>query len=533
MDCKQKILIVGDVNGKLKTFFARMENVNKKTGPFDLILCVGSFFGSSPEMAELEDYKKKLKTVPVPTYILGPNDESTAKFYKEAQDGDICPNLSLLGKRGIFTTSSGLKIAYVSGVEAGQSDTNGSVPDWKFTREDVVTVRDSCLAGKSNMGDYRGVDLLLTSQWPEAIKPNVKCTSKLISWLSDAIKPRYHICGLNADYYEPAPYRNKPDKNTQMELATRFIALADFGNPEKKKHIYALNLTPVEKMRIIELIQKTTDETVSPYVGINFNDNDTDQKDRKGNQYFYDLNNTYDDQGGRKRRSQGNRISGNQQDQQKRAKPTFDQEKCWFCLSSGSVEKHLIISVGEHFYLALAKGPINESHILIVSVTHIQNASLLSPEQWAELEKFKQALSQFYKDREETILMFERNYKTGHMQINAVGIDNNVVWKIKHVLEDKSEEHNITLETVPKATSPADLPQKCPYFVAELPDDTMAVTRQMKYFPIHFGREIICADNLLNCEEKIDWRQCNLDTAEEKSIVDNFRESFKPYDFTL
>lgn len=527
MDSKQKILIVGDVNGKFKSFFARLENVNKKTGPFDLAICVGNFFGPSPEINILNEYKNNRSTILVPTYILGPNDEGSANFYKDLKDNDICPNLSFLGKRGVYATSSGLKIAYVSGTEA--DDTPKSVPEWKFIKEDVSAVRDSCIASKSNMGDFRGVDLLVTSQWPAGIKDDAANTSKLISWLADAIKPRYHICGLNGDYHEPPPYRNKPDKNTQMELATRFIALADFANPEKKKNIYALNVTPVEKMRILELIQKTTDEMVSPYTKMSFFERDRGIKEDRGNQYFYDMN-AYDDNS-RKRRSQGNRISGNQE--QKRTKPSFDQEKCWFCLSSGSIEKHLIISVGEHFYLAMAKGPVNETHILILSITHIQNASLLATEQWTELNKFKDALTQFFKDREETIFLYERNYKTGHLQINAIGVDNNVAWKIQHVLEDKSEEHNITLETVSKPLAPSDLPQKCPYFVAELPDGKVMFTKQMKNFPLHFGREIICADNLLNCEEKIDWRQCNLEKEEEEALTIRFRDSFKPYDFTL
>lgn len=34
----------------------------------------------------------------------------------------------------------------------------------------------------------------------------------------------------------------------------------------------------------------------------------------------------------------------------------FDKSKCWFCLASPSVEKHLIIAVGSTAYLALAKG---------------------------------------------------------------------------------------------------------------------------------------------------------------------------------
>lgn len=55
-------LIVGDVKGKFKSFFARIENVNKKSGPFDLVLCVGSFFGPAAEVAELNEYKSKRKS---------------------------------------------------------------------------------------------------------------------------------------------------------------------------------------------------------------------------------------------------------------------------------------------------------------------------------------------------------------------------------------------------------------------------------------------------------------------------------------
>lgn len=40
----------------------------------------------------------------------------------------------------------------------------------------------------------------------------------------------------------------------------------------------------------------------------------------------------------------------------KRARVEMDQSKCWFCLASPSVEKHLIIAVGNTAYLALAKG---------------------------------------------------------------------------------------------------------------------------------------------------------------------------------
>lgn len=61
------------------------------------------------------------------------------------------------------------------------------------------------------------------------------------------------------------------DEITQLELCTRFISLAEVGNVKKEKYIYALSLKPVEKMRIIELIQKTTNEILCPFASLNYN----------------------------------------------------------------------------------------------------------------------------------------------------------------------------------------------------------------------------------------------------------------------
>lgn len=67
-------------------------------------------------------------------------------------------------------------------------------------------------------------------------------------------------------------FRLASDQTTQLELCTRFIALAEFGNVKKEKYIYALSLAPVEKMRVVDLIQKTTNEVKCPFADISFDD---------------------------------------------------------------------------------------------------------------------------------------------------------------------------------------------------------------------------------------------------------------------
>lgn len=557
-------MVCGDVRGNFKLLFNRIETINKKSGPFELLLCVGDFFADNND--ELQAYLTGNKqgkfplntisiwfciyenssfTVTVPTYILGPTGPNSCDHYSTLNDGELCSNLTYLGKRGLYTISSGIKIAYVSGVESASEKS-----DWTFDKEDVKAVRNSCLASRTSAGEFRGVDILITSQWPQGIYEKEKNTSKLISWLATEIKPRYHFCGLNGVYHEPAPYRNSANNNTQLELASRFVALANIGNAEKSKYIYALSIVSVDKMRITELLQKTTNETSCPYEQLDLMKDTVAQSQENSSQFFYDTNSfNQNDQHGHQRKRKG---FGYQGQDQKRERRVFDQEKCWFCLSSSSVEKHLVITIGEHFYLALAKGPINEGHILILSVTHIQSASLLAEESWTELDKFKDSLRIYFKSmnffllsilfkkliililgQNKVVSFFERNYKSSHLQINVIAVDESIEWQLKNTFEDKSEEYNLDMETLPKLTAATELPAQGPYFVAELPNNTTLLTRKMKMFPLHYGREIFCAENVLNCEPKIDWKDCSLSRDEEIELVKKFRENYKPFDFTL
>lgn len=142
--------------------------------------------------------------VNVPTYILGPNRSDHSKCYENLDDGEICPNLTYLGRRGLYTVSSGLKIAYISGIEVSDSEPS-SISNFKV--EDAKAVATASLASNYTTGEYRGIDILISSQWPKGARDDEPNTSELLSWLSSEIKPRYHFCGLNDAYFEPPPFR--------------------------------------------------------------------------------------------------------------------------------------------------------------------------------------------------------------------------------------------------------------------------------------------------------------------------------------
>lgn len=95
----------------------------------------------------------------------------------------------------------------------------------------------------------------------------------------------------------------------------------------------------------------------------------------------------------------------------------------------------MIISIGKHFYVALAKGPINESHVLILPIQHILKTSILTTEEFEELKLFKQSLIVCFAERNEVVCFFERNYRSPHLQVNAVAIDADLGWKIKNTIE--------------------------------------------------------------------------------------------------
>uniref|UniRef100_S4RRW8 Uncharacterized protein n=1 Tax=Petromyzon marinus TaxID=7757 RepID=S4RRW8_PETMA len=161
-----RILACGDVNGRIDTLYGRVRTVQKKSGDFDLLLCLGSFFGASAEAEqEWEAYKNGDKKAPIHTYILGANDQSTAKYFPEVDGMELAENITYLaGRKGVFTGASGLQMAYLSGVEAAGAP-GAAGPSHTFSRRDVVSLTEPLISDAK----FRGVDILLTSPWPAGV----------------------------------------------------------------------------------------------------------------------------------------------------------------------------------------------------------------------------------------------------------------------------------------------------------------------------------------------------------------------------
>lgn len=68
------------------------------------------------------------------------------------------------------------------------------------------------------------------------------------------------------------------------------------------------------------------------------------------------------------------------------------------------------------------KGGLVDEHFLICPIEHYQSAVGQPDDVCDEVEKFKEALKNFYARNNQVPVFFERNFKTSHMQIQAVPI---------------------------------------------------------------------------------------------------------------
>lgn len=526
-DKVQKILVAGDVEGRFNQLFKRVTNVNQKNGPFSFLLCVGDFFGT--DNSQWLPYKSGALKVPLTTYVLGPHVPGLSSNYPDLKGCELCENVIYLGPNGIYPCSSGLKIMYLSGRESEDKKKT----DFSFIGDDIKSLETQC-------GSKQVIDILITGQWPKAVCNYAKkpegCDpddfgSAMISRLAFNIKPRYHFCGLEGKHYERLPYRNHKVLVESARPVTRFIGLAKVGNPEKLKWLYAFNITPGMHCTEAELNLQPADVTECPYSEAHLVNLSSQAKSQSSGaaQFFYNMNADFNDDGrGRKRKGGGDREF------ERKRMPPKPTGPCWFCLASPEVEKHLVVSVGEHVYLALAKGGLVPEHLLILPITHFQSTSDLDGDSRQEVEKFKGALRKMFKNKGKCIVFFERNYRTQHMQVQAIPVPGETLGDIKEAFMEVANENGIELDEIPKLSDIAQVaPPGTPFFYAELPSGEKLYHRVKKNFPLQFGREAVASPLILNTPERIDWRECKISQDQETELRNKIRAGFQPYDFTL
>nr|XP_027197569.1 CWF19-like protein 1 [Dermatophagoides pteronyssinus] len=557
-----KILVAGSVKGQYEKFFKRVSDVNRKAGPFDLLLCVGDFFGD-----DIDAYKELINgstELPnTPTYILSriPHQQ-LLQFHPNIDNFDqgceLIDGVTFLGRSGILTTSLGLRIAYLNGrYRKSSADNNDDDKDLDFFSEKEY---ESLIMSCQSSSDI--IDVLLTIEWPKHIFNHAgidvddsiltmieKSNSMKISQLCNSLRPRYHFVGGLVDwFYERVPYRNHKVLIETSRNVSRFLSMANIDNVKKMKWIYAFNIVPSRYLTAQEITAQPTGVSENPYRNALQEQSEQDAFEQDhSNQFRYDLSHDHGDGDSGRRSNDKRKRHGHQQDQQqqqqnrqpkeRRTNNSVDQQNCWFCLASPDVDKSLIVSIGDHSYLALAKGGLTDDHMMILPIEHIRSTVEINNDGLhEEINKFKQALTKFYQQKSMVPVFFERNFKSAHFQIQVLGLPETKTSFLREAIDEifkpfkyfelnSNEELNEIIN------------QNVPYFYFECPNHYKFVVRiqvKREFFPIQIGRQLMAHKLLLNCPERIDWKYCAKNSKKSAAeLTRTIRDSFQPFDFTL
>ncbi|KAL9224253.1 hypothetical protein vseg_000310 [Gypsophila vaccaria] len=595
-----RLLFSGDVHGRLTLLYKRYATVNKSAGPFDALLCVGQFFPDTTEqLQEFMEYIEGRREIPIVTYFIGDYGAGAPKVLSAAVSDTInqgfkleglkvCDNLFWLKGGGRFTLH-GLSVAYLSGRQSPSGQQFG-----KYTQDDVDALRA--------IAEEPGIDdLFLTNEWPTGVTyrasakdlpPEISsssCYDSTVAELVAEIKPRYHIAGSKGVFYAREPYVNEDAVHV-----TRFFGLAPVGNKDKQKFMHAISPTPSSTMSASELSMKPPNTTLSPFkIGDNIASRETNkipgESANEAQHWRYDV----------KKRSRGDReterfcfkflSSGScpqgescsfrhdaeariqsmrgvcfdflnkgkcdrgsecrflhnlvdEGEAVSRKRPKFENasrsKECWFCLSSPNLESHLIISVGENIYCAMAKGPLVDDHVLLIPIEHSPSTLSLTPDGQGELYRFQCSLRKFCKTQGKEVVFFEWITKRGtHANLQAIPFPQTRASAVKNIFNLAAKRLGFDFQMI-KYDDPSKgrellaskFDGQTGFFYVELPDSTVLAhaVEENEDFPFQFGREVL--SGLLKIPDKADWRNCQLSKDEEAEMVEAFKSQFKPFD---
>ncbi|GBM55601.1 CWF19-like protein 1 [Araneus ventricosus] len=284
--------------------------------------------------------------------------------------------------------------------------------------------------------------------------------------------------------------------------------------------LYAFNITPYCSMTSKELTNSVGPVTECPYGAEECN-----------SQFFYDMSSS----SGQQKRSTSENESYKAR---KKQNISVSQESCWFCLTNPEVQKQLLLSIGDHSYITLAKGGLVQDHLLIIPMEHVPSSINLSDSAEKEIEKYKNALVNYFHDKEYDVIFFERNFVSPHLQIQIVPIPKSRTSGITETIIEFAASQGLKFTELSKFSVLKQVaPPKKSYFYIEVVVNKKYNGKLLHViegnFPLQFGRMMLASKTILNVPDRVDWKECKMSPDEELRAAEDFRQSFKRYDFTI
>ncbi|KAK4539321.1 hypothetical protein LTR36_000783 [Oleoguttula mirabilis] len=537
-----KIVILGDINGKLSEVFGKLTTLHSKQN-FAFALIAGNLF-ADPDTATDDDNQELVKllqgsiSVPLPTYFaLGRRALPAAVTEKlESSLGELCPNLTVLGRKVSIKTSEGFRLVAVGGQHVDITDE----PMSQYT----ATYKDTDAAAATK--GLVDADILLTSDWPANVRDGANAQYvgdapagvQSISDLCTALKPRYHF-SISDTFYEREPFFHD---GPSPRSVTRFLSLAPYGNASKQKWIYAFSLEPSAPPPSLG-----AGITASPFTATRKRKLVSQEDNYNNFRYANGSGDApYERGGGRGKRQ--------------RYQPPPKPDECFFCLSNKNCETHMIASIGSDVYLTIAKGslPLRSTfpslnfpgHILLIPLQHSPTMSAIADKEArqstvTEMQRYRGAL--------QSMLVAKSKGEDGRSQLGAVtweisrssGV--HLHWQfmpvpvdlIQRGLVEAAFDVEAENSTYPKfVKSYKDMEEaeegdflKVMIWSESLRKEMVLPLDKSFRFDLQFGRRVL--GKLLGLEKRAHWKDCAQSQAEEEADAAAFKEAFKAFDFSL
>ncbi|KXX80807.1 hypothetical protein MMYC01_202935 [Madurella mycetomatis] len=539
--------VFGSVNGQLRSAFGKLSALHAKN-VFSFAIATGNLFGEAQDDDELTDLLDGRIEIPCSTYFtVGSTPLPTRVVERIEKEEEVAPNLHYLGKRSVTKTSEGVRIVTLGGM----LDLNIVAGLSKEQHEPFHTEGDAkTLRGANN------ADILLTTMWPADVWNNsskakemqvgatTAASSQTIAELCEALKPRYHFA-MSPDNFcferEPFfPEAAEEDKEKGISI-TRFISLAPWLNPAKAKSMYAFTLNREA------VISPPPGSTLSPFFKPATRKRTADQTGFSRFAHSHDNDH-------RRRKHRRERS------------PPPGPDRCFFCLSNPNLPTHMVCSIGEHAYLATAKGPLPAAdtfkkqgldfpaHFVITPFTHAASLSTAAMSEdeaksaFGEMKRFRESLQgmvSLMSKRKLGAVTWEINRARNihvHWQflpVSAEMVSKGLVEAGFRVLAEDLKLGKFTVKDFDTADE-----VEGDYFRvwiwAEEDDDEggQAVGKSllMRFdesirFDLQYPRKVMA--KLLGLENRTTWQDVVQSEEEETTDVAAFRQAFKEWDFTM
>ncbi len=170
--------------------------------------------------------------------------------------------------------------------------------------------------------------------------------------------------------------------------------------------------------------------------------------------------------------------------------------------------------------MALPKGPVCASHVLVLPISHLPNAQALGIAGLRELARFKDALRRCFAAQGLSPLFWERNVPVPHqhLTVECVPLPRGTMATAKAALQHHAAKLKLQCDEVSTDHVVSVVQHSPAYLNVELEGNVSLLfpaPEEARRVLLNFAR--VAVAELLGCPSKADWRACQMSQDEEQA----------------